>query len=125
MKCQGTASSDAQGTGYLIVYGIKGSQNDVDSAVYDAVYIVENSKMVMQTGLDMNNNSIENLKQPTNSNHAVNKQYVDTNFLNTNAGLTGNLSMNNHKITNLGHPTSNNDAVNKQFIINSSTIIYL
>ena len=27
LKCQGTASSSAQGTGYLIVYGIKGSQN--------------------------------------------------------------------------------------------------
>ena len=79
----------------------------------------------MQTGLDMNNNSIENLKQPTNSDHAVNKQYVDTNFPHTNAGLTGNLSMNNHKITNLGLPTSNNDAVNKQFVINSSTHIYL
>ena len=36
LKCQGTASSNALGTGYLIVYGIKGSQNDVDSAVYDA-----------------------------------------------------------------------------------------
>ena len=27
LKCRGTASSSAQGTGYLIVYGIKGSQN--------------------------------------------------------------------------------------------------
>ena len=75
LKCQGTASSDAQGTGYLIVYGIKGSQNNVDSAVYDTAYVVENSKMVMQTGLDRNNNSIENLKQPTNSDHVFNKQY--------------------------------------------------
>ena len=54
LKCQGTASSGAQGTGYLIVYGIKGSQNDVDSAVYDSVYAVENGKMVMQTDIDLN-----------------------------------------------------------------------
>ena len=54
LKCQGTASSSAQGTGYLIVYGIKGSQNDVDSSVYDSVYAVENGKMVMQTDVDMN-----------------------------------------------------------------------
>ena len=54
LKCQGTASSGAQGTGYLFVYGIKGSQNDVDSAVYDTVYAVENGKMVMQTDIDMN-----------------------------------------------------------------------
>ena len=58
LKFQGTASSDAQGTGYLIVYGIKGSQNDVDSAVYDTAYIVENSKIVMQTDIDMNNHKI-------------------------------------------------------------------
>ena len=54
LKCQGTASSDAQGTGCLIVYEIKVAQNDVDSAVYDTVYAVENGKMVMQTDLDMN-----------------------------------------------------------------------
>ena len=54
LKCQGTASSGAQGTGYLIVYGIKGSQNDVDSAVYDKAYPMENGKMVMQTDIDMN-----------------------------------------------------------------------
>ena len=54
LKCQGTASSGVQGTGYLIVYGIKGSQNDVDSAVYDTVFAVENGKMVMRTDLDMN-----------------------------------------------------------------------
>ena len=52
LKCQSTASSDAQGT------GIKGSQNDVDSAVYDKVYAVENGKMVMQTDIDMNNYKI-------------------------------------------------------------------
>ena len=44
LKCQGTVSSGAQGTGYLIVYGIKGSQNDVDSAVYDKAYAMENGK---------------------------------------------------------------------------------
>ena len=54
LKCQGTASSSTQGTGYLIVYGITGSQNDVDSAVYDTVYAVENGKMVMQADIDLN-----------------------------------------------------------------------
>ena len=58
LKCQGTASSDAQGTGYLIVYGIKGLQNDVDSAVYDMVFAMENGKMVMQTDIDLNNHKI-------------------------------------------------------------------
>ena len=54
MHCQGTASSPTQGIGYMIVYGVKGSQNDVDSSVYDTAYVIENGKMVMQTDLNMN-----------------------------------------------------------------------
>ena len=41
MRCQGIASSLAQGDGHLVVYGIQGKQNDVDSAVYDALYVVD------------------------------------------------------------------------------------
>jgi len=58
MHCQGTASSSTQGLGYLIVYGVKGSQSNVDSDVYDTVYVVENGKMVIQTDIDMNNHII-------------------------------------------------------------------
>ena len=54
MHCQGTASSSTQGVGYLIVYGVKGSQSNVDSNVYDTAYVVENGKMVMQTDLSLN-----------------------------------------------------------------------
>ena len=54
MYCQGTASSSTQGVGYLIVYGVKGSQSNVDSDVYDTAYVVENGKMVMQTDLSLN-----------------------------------------------------------------------
>ena len=42
MHCQGTASSSTQGVGYLNVYGVKGSQSNVDSDVYDTAYVVEN-----------------------------------------------------------------------------------
>ena len=38
MRCRGVAQSPAQGRGYLIVYGVKGRQNDVSSDVYDSVY---------------------------------------------------------------------------------------
>ena len=54
MHCQDTASSSTQGVGYLIVYGVKGSQSNVDSNVYDTAYVVENGKMVMQTDLSLN-----------------------------------------------------------------------
>ena len=55
LRCQGKASSPTQGVGRLIVYGIEGKQNDVDSAVYDALYVVDKGKMVMQTDLALNN----------------------------------------------------------------------
>ena len=54
MHFQGTASSSTQGVGYLIVYGIKGSQSIVDSSVYDTPYVIESGRLVMQTDLDMN-----------------------------------------------------------------------
>ena len=47
MECQGTAGSPAQGVGHLIVYGIEGKQNNVDSDVFDALYVVEKGEMVM------------------------------------------------------------------------------
>ena len=58
MHCQGTASSSTQGVGYLIVYGVKGSQSNVDSDVYDTAYVVENGKMVMQTDLSLNGHNL-------------------------------------------------------------------
>ena len=118
-----TTKSDT--TAYLIVFGITGHNSSVDPTVYDNWYTINNGNMKMNINIDMGGNLVRKLKTPSLDDDAVNKQYVDTNFLNTNAGLTGNLTMNNHKITNLGLPKSNNDAVNKQFVINSSTIIYL
>jgi len=47
MECQGTAGSPAQGVGHLIVYGIEGRQNDADSDVFDALYVLEKGEMVM------------------------------------------------------------------------------
>ena len=73
MHCQGTASSSTQGVGYLIAYGVKGSQSNVDSDVYDTAYVVENGKMVMQTNLDLNNKRIINLSRAVNPNDALSK----------------------------------------------------
>ena len=44
MRCRGVASSLAQGAGHLTVYGIEWKQNDVDSAVYNALYVVDKAK---------------------------------------------------------------------------------
>ena len=67
MHCQGTASSSTQGVGYLIVYGVKGSQSNVDSDVYDTAYVVENGKMVMQTDLSLNGHQLRSSIHHINS----------------------------------------------------------
>jgi hypothetical protein len=71
MECQGTASSPAQGVGRLIVYGIEGKQNDVDSDVYDSLYVVEKSEMVMQTDLSLNNHHLRGLSVDENDKTSV------------------------------------------------------
>ena len=47
LKSKGGAATPTRGDGRLIVYGIKGTHNDVSSSVLDAAYVVENGKMVM------------------------------------------------------------------------------
>lgn len=51
----------AQGVGRLIVNEIERKQNDLDSAVYDALYVVDKGKMVMQTDLASNTHHIRDV----------------------------------------------------------------
>ena len=67
LKSKGGAATPTRGDGRLIVYGIKGTHNDVSSSVLDAAYVVENGKMVMETDLDLNGKRLlnYNLKSKT------------------------------------------------------------
>ena len=60
------------------------------------------------------------MAQPTDDNDAVNKYYVDHNFLNrlTPNALGGNLDMRGHKIIILGNPSDPNDASTKAYVDN-------
>ena len=60
LKSKGGAATPTRGDGRLIVYGIKGTHNDVSSSVLDTPYVVENGKMVMETDLDMNGKRLLN-----------------------------------------------------------------
>ena len=61
IKCDGTSSSPANGTGWMIVYGEEGTHNDVPSAVFDRPDVISNGDMVMEVDLDMNNRILRNL----------------------------------------------------------------
>ena len=60
LKSKGGAATPTRGDGRLIVYGIKGTHNDVSSSVLDTPYVVENGKMLMETDLDLNGKRLLN-----------------------------------------------------------------
>ena len=69
LKWQGKAE-DSSPTGsaanaHLIIYGVKEFQADVASAVFDAPFVIENGKMVMETDLDLNEKRLLNHKSKT------------------------------------------------------------
>ena len=77
IKSVGDASSPAQGRGWMIVYGIEGTHNDVSSSVLDTPFLISRGSMVMQVPLDMRNQVIRNLPLPTAASQAASKEYVD------------------------------------------------
>ena len=77
LKSKGGAATPTRGNGRLIVYGIKGTHNDVSSSVLDAVYTITNGDMLMQAPINMNQKTIKNLPLPTSESQAASKEYVD------------------------------------------------
>jgi hypothetical protein len=72
--------------------------------------------------LNLNNNKIVNLTEPTANTDAATKQYVDVNS-GDNLGdhtATETLDLANNKIINLTEPTANADAATKQYVDNNS-----
>ena len=77
IKSDGDASSLARGEGWMIVYGIEGTHNDVSSSVLDTTFTITNGDMLLQVPINMNKKTIENLPLPTETTQAATKGYVD------------------------------------------------
>ena len=77
IKSYGDASSPAKGEGWMIVYGIEGTHNDVPSTVIDTLYTISGGDMLMQAPINMNKQTIENLPLPNENSQAASKEYVD------------------------------------------------
>ena len=69
----------------------------------------------MLQSLDMNNHFITNIKDPVNSDHGVNKKYVD-NQLVKKLDKNVDIDMTNKSITNLKLPSNQKDATNVEFV---------
>ena len=68
---------------YVLAYGCKGNFNNIDSLVYDKheAYEIDQTKMKMLVDLDMDDNTITNVKTPLANSDAVNKKYHDVDIL--------------------------------------------
>ena len=132
IKCEGTLSTSVAATGWMVVYGIEGTHNDVPSAVFDRPYVISKGDMVMEVKIDMNYQVLRNLPAPTNNTDAATKQYVDT-AVKTGRTMTGDINMNSNKVTNVAYPVLSTDAATKQYvdisgifsILNSATSTYI
>ena len=69
----------------------------------------------MLQNLDMNNHFLTNVKDPVNSDHGVNKKYVD-NQLAKKLDKGAKIDMKNNAITNLNLPTNKRDAACVEFV---------
>ena len=69
----------------------------------------------MQTQLNMNGNSITNLKNPQYGGEAATKTYADSKLAKSGGTLSGNLDLSGNKIENVKNPTDEADAATKTY----------
>ena len=95
-------------------YNIQNSSDVVNLGFCDTKYL----QKVSNSDLNMDNHRIKDMAQPVDNNDAVNKYYVEHNFLNrlTPNALGGDLDMRGHNITILGNPSNPNDASTKAYV---------
>ena len=77
----------------------------------------------METQLDMNHNSITNLKDPQFGGEAATKDYADKKLSLTGGRMTGSINMGNNEITNLAAPTGGSNASTKKYVDDLDTTL--
>ena len=82
---------DAKTDIYVVVYGVEGLGNDVDTRLWDRYFYVDDKKIHFEAPIDMVDKDIENVN---------------------NLSINNELNMNNKQIKNLGDGIENSDGVN-------------
>ena len=115
--------SGATMTGDLILqpqsYPIHGNTNKIISyETMRGIFLSKKEGGSMLQSLDMNNHFITNIKDPVNSDHGVNKKYVD-NQLSKKLDKGAKIDMKNNAITNVKFPVNQKDVATVEYITNS------
>ena len=79
-------------------------------------FLSRQEEFPMETQLNMNHNSITNLKDPSFGKEAATKDYADEKLALTGGRMTGSINMGTHEITNLSAPTENSNATTKKYV---------
>ena len=88
------------------------SYNDVKN-----VFLSRKDTFPMETALDMGNQTIYNVKDPTVDDQGANMRFVNTRFSQFAANPTlGETDLSGEKIVNLATPTNDDDASNKKYV---------
>ena len=72
MKNKARIAYDPTTTIFVVVYGVSGHQNDVESRVWDRVYLIQNNIVLFEATIDMKNKQIRNLADGAADGDAVN-----------------------------------------------------
>ena len=91
LKNKAGQSYEADTQIFVVVYGVAGTQNDVDVRLWDRYFYVDDKKIHFEAPIDMVNKDIENVN---------------------NLWINNELNINNRQINNLGDGNENADAVN-------------
>lgn len=62
LKNKAGESYEADTQIFVVVYGVSSTQNDVDPLLWDRIFYIENKKVVFEALIDMNNQTIRNLR---------------------------------------------------------------
>ena len=93
-----------------------------DSKVDGSVFLKLDGTRSMTGDLNMNNNQIFNIPNPTGSKQPIPLAYGDLAYLHVDGSnmMTNHMNMNNKKITHLQTPTNNTDAATKKYVDDKS-----
>ena len=91
LKNKAGQSYEADTQIYVVVYGVAGTQSDVDVRLWDIYFYIDDKKIHFEAPIDMVNKDIENVND---------------------LSINNELNMNNRQIKNVGDGNENADAVN-------------
>ena len=91
LKSKAGQSYEADTQIYVVVYGVAGTQNDVDVRLWDRYFYIDDNKIHFEAPVDMVNKNIENVND---------------------LSINNELNMNNRRIKNVGDGNDDGDAVN-------------